>query len=352
MDDVAGRPAAQRSDLFVAAGAELGLNPALIEKDFWVCWVLKRIFTLPGFEGAFVFKGGTSLSKVYNAIDRFSEDVDLVWDRESLGFGGEKNPLADSVSQTQAEKVLIPALIAASQVALRERLVPALTEAVTGMLPATQSWRISIKEDADQPSVVFDYPQAGGVLSRYVRPCVLLEFVPRSEPIPSAEATIRPYLWSALEGVCKEPDVRVRHITVARTFWEKATILHMYHHYPEGKEFGARFSRHYYDTYRLFQTGHAAPAMTDLDLLRSVVRHKKRFYRSGPARYDEAVAGRLCLVPPATRLETLRADYAAMSEMFFGTPPPFEEMIEVLRQIEEQVNRLTAPPAEPSPPSG
>lgn len=132
---------------------------------------------------------------------------------------------------------------------------------------------------------------------------------------------------------------------VARTLWEKATILHMYHHFPEGKEFGPRFSRHYYDTFRLLRTGHFEEALKDLALLRSVVRHKKRFYRSGPARYDEAVAGKLRLVPPEARLEALRADYAAMSEMFFSAPPAFEEVLEGLREIEGWVNQILAPPA-------
>src|SRR5687768_5181647 len=115
MDDVARLPDTDRRDLFLAGASAFGRSPAIIEKNFWVCWMLKRLFSLPGFEGAFVFKGGTCLSKVYNVIDRFSEDVDLVWDREFLGFGGEKDPGGAGVSQTRAEKVLIPELIEVSK---------------------------------------------------------------------------------------------------------------------------------------------------------------------------------------------------------------------------------------------
>ena len=125
MNDVARLPDADRRDLFLAGAAALGLAPAIIEKDFWVCWLLKRVFSLPGFEGAFVFKGGTCLAKVYNAIDRFSEDVDLVWNRELLGFGGKRDPGAEGVSQTRAEKVLIPELIEASKALLKGQFVPA-----------------------------------------------------------------------------------------------------------------------------------------------------------------------------------------------------------------------------------
>ena len=175
-----------------------------------------------------------------------------------------------------------------------------------------EGWEVSIQEDDSQPAVLFRYPGAKGLASAYVRPHVLLELVPRSDPVPNTEATIRPYLHDGVTSVLKAPDVRVRHITVARTFWEKATILHMCHHYPEGKPFGDRYARHYYDTFRLFRGGHAAQAVGDLELLRAVVRHKKRFYRSGPAKYDEAAAGGLRLVPPDTRMEALRADYAGM----------------------------------------
>jgi len=182
-----------------------------------------------------------------------------------------------------------------------------------------------------------------GVLSNYVKPFVLLELVPRSEPIPSAEATIKPFLFDAIPAALKEPEVRVRHITVVRTVWEKATILHMYHHFPDGKPFGERFSRHYHDTFKLLRLGHFDEAIKDLELLRSVVRHKKRFYRSGFARYDEAITGQLRLVPPDTRMEALRADYAGMSEMFFRTPPSFEEIIDGLREVESRVNQLMAP---------
>ncbi|MBL8794908.1 MAG: nucleotidyl transferase AbiEii/AbiGii toxin family protein [Planctomycetia bacterium] len=85
MDDVARLPIADRTDLFTAVARRRGLTPAVIEKDFWVCWTLKRVFTLPNPPAGLLFKGGTSLSKVFGIIERFSEDMDLSFDRSGLG---------------------------------------------------------------------------------------------------------------------------------------------------------------------------------------------------------------------------------------------------------------------------
>ena len=93
MDDIARLPAADRADLFVVTGTGRGLTAEMIEKDFWVCWTLKRVFTLPNPPAGLLFKGGTSLSKVFGVIERFSEDVDLSFDRAGLGFGGESDPM-------------------------------------------------------------------------------------------------------------------------------------------------------------------------------------------------------------------------------------------------------------------
>ncbi len=344
MDDIARESARDRRDLFLTGASKLGLTPTIVEKDFWVCWLLKRVFSLSGFEGAFVFKGGTSLSKVYNAIERFSEDVDLVWDRKSLGFGAEKDPLGEDVSQTKAEKQLIPDLKEMAKSVMREQFLPTLAEAVRDHLN-TDNWVVEIEDNEQQLTVLFSYPRVSGFHSAYIKPHVKLELVPLSEPVPSADALVKPYLANAIGEAFTDPDVPLRHILATRTFWEKATILHMYHHYPEEKPFGARFSRHYYDIFRLVQTGHANTAIADPELLRSVVRHKKRFYRSGPAKYDEAATGRLCLVPATTRIEALQADYDGMSEMFFGSPPPLEDILATLREIETIVNNKMAPKA-------
>src|ERR1700675_2269675 len=127
MDDVARLPAGDRADLFSATAGKRGLRQEIIEKDFWVCWSLKRLFLLPDPPAGFIFKGGTSLSKVFNAIERFSEDVDLSFDRAGLGFGGASDPL--NATTGKRRKQGLEALTEACQRAIQERLLPQLVAA-------------------------------------------------------------------------------------------------------------------------------------------------------------------------------------------------------------------------------
>ncbi len=127
MDDVARLLLADRTDLFVATAGRRALTAAIIEKDFWVCWTLKRIFTLPDPPAGLLFKGGTSLSKVFGVIERFSEDVDLSFDRAGLGFGGESDPL--NATSGKRRKQGLEALTEACQRAIQERLLPLLVAA-------------------------------------------------------------------------------------------------------------------------------------------------------------------------------------------------------------------------------
>jgi hypothetical protein len=124
MDDIARLPLADRTDLFMATADRRALTAAIIEKDFWVCWTLERIFTLPDPPAGLLFKGGTSLSKVFGVIERFSEDVDLFFNRAGLGFGGESDPL--NASTGKKRKQGLEALTETCQRVIRERLLPQL----------------------------------------------------------------------------------------------------------------------------------------------------------------------------------------------------------------------------------
>jgi predicted nucleotidyltransferase component of viral defense system len=127
MDDVARWPARDRADLFNAvAGQRNYMRAEIVEKDFWVCWTLKRLFGLEAPPAGLIFKGGTSLSKVYGVIARFSEDVDLSFDREALGFCG-PNDLGQAGSKKKTEKKL-DELADACRTMIREKLRPLLEE--------------------------------------------------------------------------------------------------------------------------------------------------------------------------------------------------------------------------------
>jgi hypothetical protein len=343
MDDVARLPIVDRADLFVAAARRRSLTAAIIEKDFWVCWTLKRIFTLADPPAGLLFKGGTSLSKVFGVIERFSEDVDLSFDRAGLGFGGESDPL--NATTGKRRKHGLEALTETCQRAIREQLLPQLLVAFADALgePPSAAWGLDLDEDdPDGQTLLFRYP-AGNRSRRvdepaYIRPVVRLEIGARSDHWPVVEASVTSYAAEAFPGVFKEAGCEVRVLAGERTFWEKATVLHMWHHAPADKTFRDRQSRHYYDVVRLYEHELGKAAVKDTELLLKVARHKEVFFPAAWARYAEAKPGTLRLVPPDDRLPELEQDYGNMREMIFGEPPTFEHLLDVLREIERHIN--------------
>ena len=343
MDDVARLPAADRADLFVATGTGRGLTAAIIEKDFWVCWTLKRLFTLPDPPAGLLFKGGTSLSKVFGVIERFSEDVDLSFDRASLGFGGGSDPL--NALTGKRRKYGLEALTATCRQVIRERFLPQLLAVFHNALgqPPSARWGLELADDdPDGQTLLFRYP--AGIPSRpgdepvYIRPVVRLEIGARSDHWPAVEATVSPYAAQDFPRAFKDPVCRVHVLAAERTFWEKVTLLHMWHHAPADKKFRDRQSRHFYDVVRLYEHGLGKVAMKDIDLLLKVARHKEVFFPAAWARYADAKPGTLRIVPPDARVPELEQDYRNMTEMIFGESPSFRHLLEVLREIERRVN--------------
>ncbi len=349
MDDVARFSAADRADLFTASATKRAVNVVIIEKDFWVCWALKRIFSMPNPPAGLVFKGGTSLSKVWGVIDRFSEDVDLSFDRSDLGFGGEADPA--QAGSTKKRDRQLERLSAACTAMIQDQFVPALNQVFTDTLqtPAGQDWRLEI-DPHDPQAVLFHYPASPHRGSRqsqdeaaYLRPFVKLELGARGEQWPSEEAEIQSFAAQDFPAPFQSPTCRVKVVSAERTFWEKTTILHSWHHAPADRPLRDRQSRHYFDVAKLYQSSQGQAALRNLSLLRSVAEHKGTFFASAWARYDLAVPGTLRLVPPDFRLPELERDYAFMrNEMIFGTAPTLTSILSALSEIEEVINRETS----------
>jgi hypothetical protein len=343
MDDVARLPVADRTELFAASAGRRGLTAEMIEKDFWVCWTLKRLFTLSDPPAGLLFKGGTSLSKVFGVIERFSEDVDLSFDRAGLGFGGESDPL--NATTGKRRKHGLEALTETCQRVIRERLLPQLVAVFGDALgePPSTTWGVELAEDdPDGQTLLFRYPAGNRFRSAdepaYIRPVVRLEIGARSDHWPTVVATVTPYAAEDFPKVFKAPGCKVLALAAERTFWEKATVLHMWHHAPADKKFRDRQSRHYYDVVRLYEHESGKAAVQDIDLLLKVARHKEVFFPAAWARYADAKPGTLRIVPPDARLSELEQDYRKMQEMIFGDPPAFERLLEVLREIEREIN--------------
>ncbi len=324
MDKVARLSQAERSELFTETAVRKGMTPAIAEKDFWVTWTLDKLFAHPELSRILMFKGGTSLSKVFGLIERFSEDIDLILDWNLVA--GE-DPEADRSKAKQAK--LNKEINERGQVYIADELL----EIVKGVLTPVCTCEL----DSDDPNTLnVRYPAAFS--DTYLRPEVRLEIGPLASWLPFDDYTIRPYAAEVFPDLFDRADCPVKAIKAERTFWEKATILHQEAHRPEGNTQPQRNSRHYYDLAQMVASATKDLALGNLDLLHDVVEFKQRFYPRGWARYDLAVPGTLKLVPEAHVLATVRADYRAMESMIFGNYPNIDVIMKVLRTLEDEIN--------------
>ena len=329
MNRVARLPAEQRRDLFQESAGLRGMNPAVIEKDFWVCWVLKRLFADPELGNRLVFKGGTSLSKVFGLIDRFSEDIDLVLDWQLLGYGsGKQDPFQNFDSKGKQDRF---------NKGLNQKaaayIAGPLLSALNDLFASGPALRVAV-DPADPNALNVTYPAAFS--EDYLRPEVRLEIGPLASWTPSDRHMIRPYAADAFPDVFEDPACPVVAIAAERTFWEKATILHQESH--RRGVMPSRHARHYYDTYKLAASPIRRRALDDPDLLTQVVEFKQRFYPCGWARYEDARPGTFRLVPDGENLNSLRRDYREMRIMIFGEAPKLETVIDTLKQLEGDIN--------------
>lgn len=338
MDDFARLPGHERRVYFEQTAARLGLSAQMIEKDFWVCWTLKRLFSLNEFQGHLTFKGGTTLSKVYRVIERFSEDLDISIDRAFLGFGGTMEPECGISGKEQQRR--IEGLRSACQATIVERLLPQLQEEIAAQIGASESWTLKTDStDKDGQTLLFEFPPAiGAPLTPYFAASVRIELGARSDHFPVEEATVIPYLSEAFTDALSSPAAGVRVLVAERTFWEKATILHSLHYFPPDKKLPSRMSRHYYDVSRLAQSPILQRAIAATTLLDRVAIHKSVFFKAAWAHYDSARLGTLCLMPCDEIVDDLKKDYLAMEPMFFKTPPAFSNILSVLSDLENQIN--------------
>lgn len=327
----------QLEALGVAATAS-GRPEHLLEKDVWVVWALSVLFESK-FGDHLVFKGGTSLSKAYNVIRRFSEDVDVTYDIRELA--------ADLVKD--AEEALPENRSQESKwtKAIRQRLPAWLAEQVLPIFQAKlDSDGISAKAVADGVCIRVLYdPLAKG--SGYVKPEVMIEFGARSTGEP---CDVKPVVCDAAEYLkdLEFPTASPRVMRAERTFWEKATAVHVY--CLQRRVRGERFARHWHDLTRLDAAGYATTAFADRELAAAVARHKTLFFSEKDAEglvidYMVAVSGGLHLVPDGEALAALEADYQKMVDdnVLLDDAEPFSEVIERCRAIESQANvkRLT-----------
>ncbi len=327
-------PEAERRLYIEEAAARRGVSAVIIEKDFWVSWMLAVLFRSE-FAGSLVFKGGTSLSKVFGAIDRFSEDIDLSL---APSFVGVDAP-GDDASRTKLDRWMQDAQDACAAT-LRHKVKPALDTAIMQALgPAGEANRLEhVQGNGTETDLLFHYPSVLPVGFAYIRRSVKLEFGSLTDQQPHGIHAIRPWIAESIPSAFADWSCSVVALEAERTFWEKATILHAEHHRPQDKPTPDRFSRHYADLARLSEHPSAPVALAMPDLRDRVVAWKGRFFHSAWARFDLARPGSFRLIPKPSRVRDLARDYEAMREMYLAVPPAFDRVLDTLRDLEQRIN--------------
>jgi len=321
----------ERRTIFRNTAQKMGVHEAIIEKDYWVCLVLDYLFHKSSFREQLTFKGGTSLSKCFDLIKRFSEDIDLILDWRVLGY--EKDQPWQERSKTKQDTFNKEANLKAEDF-LKNEFLPVIISDLSEIIG--EKARIKIEQN-DPQTVCFHYPQlfkADSILQT-----IRLEIGALAAWTPAVERSITPYVFEYYPHLTQSASTTIVTSSAERTFWEKVTILHHEANRPEHLEMPARYSRHYYDLYCMAQTEYKTFALRRHDLLQKVVVFKMKFYPRAWAKYEEAVPGSIKLVPPKARFDALRSDYESMTDMLFGTYPTFEELMKSIEELEREINQ-------------
>lgn len=318
--------------IFRNTAQKMGLHESIIEKDFWVCLTLDYLFHQCEWKDAFIFKGGTSLSKCYDLIYRFSEDIDLILDWRVLDYGiyepweERSNTKQDAFNKEANQR---------AEVFLAEILLPRLTNDMSEIIGKPADLYI-LPEDPQ--TICFKYPRIFETTS--ILQVIRLEIGALAAWTPAREKTVSAYVAECYPKIFSQTGSKILTAASERTFWEKATILHHEANRPENLPMPDRYSRHYYDLYCIAHSESKEDAFSQLDLLGRVVEFKMKFYPRKWARYEDAKPGTLKLVPPTYRMEALRQDYASMQNMMFGETPAFDELMEYIKELETEINSL------------
>lgn len=334
-----------RRDLFVGTGVRLGTVEQNIEKDFWVCWTLDGLFNgLQAGGPRLLFKGGTSLSKSYGLIARFSEDIDITVFRQDIGQAATVEELEALSGKKRTARLdsIKTACQAFINGPLREQLAALLRAALEGANLGPDSGRIEHDpDDPDQQSLLFWYPTVTAEGAGYIRRAVKIEAGAKSALDPHSPVTVKPYVSGDLPNTVLEvPNITT--VEPGRTFWDKAVILHglrrWWERRGELKGGGQRVSRHYYDVHRLLSSREGDTFAQDAAMAADCVRHARMFFNRPDFDLATAAPGTFALLPHDGMLESLKTDYEAMTGMIFGEVPKFDDIIQSITDLEHRIN--------------
>ena len=326
-------PELTRANAFTETATRKALPAVAVEKDWWVTAVLRALFALPYSENL-SFKGGTSLSKCYNLIERFSEDIDIAVYREFLGFG-------ENLSKTQINDKLRRAACSF----VREKLQFDIAKKLENQGINTNLFSVNVNitpVTTTDPEIVEVHYKSIFPESNYIKPIVKLEVSGRSMNEPLRKIALQSFIdESYSDKAFAEKPFEVNAVVPERTFLEKICLLHEEFAKPQEFMRTERMSRHLYDIVKMFDTDIAEKALSDKELYRSIVEHRRVFIGLKGFDYDTLAPQTIKIVPPDHIIALWKADYETMREtMIYGESLPFNRLTDKIKQLNEKINKV------------
>lgn len=323
---------AEKVAIFTEIATQLGMKPFAVEKDWWVSRTLEIIFQMP-IAAHLVFKGGTSLSKAWKLINRFSEDIDLAIDKKFFGFAGE-------LGKNQRDKLRKTAGAYTTGAFFEELKAAFVARGFTEL-----DFVVIEAKDSDKDPRVLEmyYPNVIKPDTEYLLPRVQIEVSCRSLREPFSVQPFGALVDEFYAGKdFAEPLFEVPTVNAVRTFLEKLFLLHEEFHRPADKMRVDRLSRHLYDVYHLTQAGVAAKAISDKELYETIVAHRYKFSSVGDVDYNFHHPYTLNPIPPKEVIADWEADYSKMKEdmIYEEKKPSFEALITNLEELRKQLQAV------------
>lgn len=327
-----------RLDIFNEVEAEKHIIGQAIEKDWWVCIILKVLFSSQ-YSNFIVFKGGTSLSKGWHLIERFSEDIDIAIHRGYLGYGD------NTISKTQ----ISDKLRRASCTFVRVMLKNAISEGLTALGVPKNQFNVSTEESSittvDPEKIYVEYESAyEDSFNEYIRPRVIIEAGARSIYEPVIIKPVKSFVAEVFPNQSfTDPSIAARLTPAERTFLEKAFLLHEEFHKPIEQIRSDRMSRHLYDLERMMDT-QVSEVVSNISLYNEIIEHRRKFIGLRGFNYETLRHESINFTPPANITDAWEKDYQAMQEsIIYGKSLPYEKLIERITRLNQTFRKYSTP---------
>ena len=318
------------NDVISDVANTMKLSNFIVEKDLYVSYILDYLFSRSKYKNYFEFKGGTSLSKGYGLINSFSEDIDVVLKSDILNEDLENiiNLTSKKQKTKKAEELNSKAISF-----YKNEFIPSIINDINNEIKVNFTPRL----DENELAIYLEYPTQQK--DSYIKNAVKLEIGPLAAWTPCETKALSSFIAQYYPDLFDKPDFPVLITKPIRTFWEKAVILHQEANRENGNV-PRHYSRHYYDLYKMFSSNVKKEALESLDLLDEVRKFTMTFYYRSWSKFEDAKPGSFKLYPNSNSLKSLLSDYEDMKKMIYGDIPEFDEVLSIIKELENQINQL------------